>query len=332
MSRVVRVSDTDYKITVETGGTIVLDTGVNTPVAPAGWIGGVIVTGDLRVLGNTTTVDTTNLQIEDNIILLNKGETGSGVTEGSAGIQIQRSLNSASPTFPDALIVYDEAQDEFVLKYTNNVRIPLKTNEIRSGGGDLKIFTDPNPGTGVISVSDIPDYELRATDPDDIPNIQWVYDYVLAFGGVALVDRFSSFSGVTPLDTGGRAYDTGAGDPASKIEFTVDGIKRLELSTSGATITGVLDSDQIRIANNRIDINTSNQDLIIGASGTGSVVVDDNLRITAAASDPAFNADGTKIYVKDPEYGGSGLYFVDRDDYRDELVSRRKAIAYSMIF
>lgn len=330
MSRVVRVSDSDYKITVETGGTIVLDTGVNTPIAPAGWIGGVIITGDLRVLGNTTTVDTTNLQIEDNIILLNKGETGSGVSEGSAGIQIQRSLNSASPSFPDAQILYNESTDEIVLQYTTGTLIPLKVNAIRTNNTDLVINTGVI-GSGVISVAGVPGYETRATDPDDIPNIQWVYNYVLAFGGVALVDRFSSFSGVTPLDTGGRAYDIGAGDPASKIEFTVDGLERLELTTSGAVITGILDSDQIRISGNRIDINTSNQDLVIGASGTGSVVVDDNLRITVAASNPAFNADGTKIYVKDPEYGGSGLYFVNRDDYRDELVSRRKAIAYSMI-
>lgn len=332
MSRVVRVSDTDYKITVETGGTIVLDTGVNTPVAPAGWIGGVIITGDLRVLGNTTTVDTTNLAIEDNIILLNKGETGLGITEGSAGIQIQRSENSANPGFPDAQILYSESADEIVLQYDGTgALIPLKINSIRTGTGNLNINTGLT-GSGVISVSGVPSYELRATDPDDIPNLQWVYNYVLAFGGIALVDRFSAYSGTSPLDTGGRAYDTGQGDPESKIEFTVDGVTRTELTTSGVIISGVLDSDRIRISGNRIDINSSNEDLIIGASGTGSVVVDDNLRITVAASDPTFNADGTKIYVKDPEYGGSGLYFVDRDDYRDELVSRRKAIAYSMIF
>lgn len=331
MSRVVRVSDTDYKITVETGGTIVLDTGVNTPIAPAGWIGGVIITGDLRVLGNTTTVDTTNLAIEDNIILLNKGETGLGVTEGSAGIQIQRSENSASPVFPDVQILYNESTDDIVLQYTTGTLVPLKINTIRTNNSDLNINTGA-VGAGVISVSSVPNYELRATDPDDIPNLQWVYNYVLAFGGVALVDRFSAFDGTTPLDTGGRAYDTDAGDPVSEIEFTVDGANRLNLTTSGAVITGILDSDEIRIAGNRIDINSSNRDLILGASGTGSVVVDDNLRITVVASDPLSNPDGTKFYVKDPEYGGSGLYFVDRDDYRDELVSRRKAIAYSMIF
>lgn len=331
MSRVVRVSDTDYKITVEPGGTIVLDTGLNTPVAPAGWVGGVIITGDLRVMGNTTTVDTTNLQIEDNIILLNKGETGLGITEGSAGIQMQRSQNSVSPVFPDAQILFNESTDEVELKFTNGTLIPLKINQIRTGTGDLIINTGLT-GTGVISVSPIADYELRATDPDDIPNLQWIYNYVLAVGGVALVDRFSAFDGITPLDTGARAYDTGAGDPVSEIKFTVDNINRLNLTTSGATITGILDSDEIRIAGNRIDINSSNRDLIIGASGVGSVVVDDNLRITVAISDPTFNTDGTKIYVKDPEYGGSGLYFIDRDDYRDELVSRRKAIAYSMIF
>lgn len=331
MSKVVRVNDTDYKVTVETGGTIVLDTGVNTPIEPPGWIGGVIITGDLRVLGNTTTVETTNLAIEDNIILLNKGETGLGVSEGSAGIQIQRSENSDSLVFPDAQILFDEGTDAFVLQYTNGTLIPLKINTIRTDNVDLRINTGTS-GTGVISVQDIPSYEARCTDPDDIPNLQWVYDYVLASEGIAVVDRFNAFVGTTPTNTGGQAYDVLAGDAESKLIFEVEGITRLELTTIGAIITGTLDSDQIRISGNRIDINVSNEDLIIGASGTGSVVIDDNLRITTVTSDPIYNTDGTKIYVKDPEYGGSGLYFVNKDDYRDELVSRRKAIAYSMIF
>jgi hypothetical protein len=50
----------------------------------------VTIEGDLLVQGETVTIDVTNLTIEDNTILLNKGESGSGVTLGSAGVEVDR--------------------------------------------------------------------------------------------------------------------------------------------------------------------------------------------------------------------------------------------------
>ena len=38
------------------------------------------ITGDLTVLGNTTTINTANMSIEDNVIILNSGETSSKIT------------------------------------------------------------------------------------------------------------------------------------------------------------------------------------------------------------------------------------------------------------
>lgn len=48
------------------------------------------IKGNLTVEGTTTNVNSDNLNIEDNIIVLNKGETGEGVTKGSSGILIDR--------------------------------------------------------------------------------------------------------------------------------------------------------------------------------------------------------------------------------------------------
>ena len=75
MSRVLKVSQSNYRLQTASGGTITLDTGVD--------VGTVIVTGDLVVQGETTTVNTTNLAIEDNIIVLNKNQTGAGITLAS---------------------------------------------------------------------------------------------------------------------------------------------------------------------------------------------------------------------------------------------------------
>jgi hypothetical protein len=50
----------------------------------------VIINGNLAVLGTQTNIQSVDLAIEDNTIALNVGETGNGVTAGSAGIVIDR--------------------------------------------------------------------------------------------------------------------------------------------------------------------------------------------------------------------------------------------------
>ena len=50
----------------------------------------VYIAGNLTVLGNTTSIVSNNTSITDNIIILNYGETGNGVTLGSAGITVGR--------------------------------------------------------------------------------------------------------------------------------------------------------------------------------------------------------------------------------------------------
>ena len=94
MSKILNVNSGDYKVKVPSGGTITLDTGTG--------VGTLAVTGNLQVAGTQTTVNSTNLDITDNIIVLNKGETGAGVTENTSGIQIDRG------TATDALIIFDE--------------------------------------------------------------------------------------------------------------------------------------------------------------------------------------------------------------------------------
>jgi len=64
MSKVVRVTDSDYKIVTQLDGTITLDTGSQ--------IGRVIITGDLIVEGNTSTIESETLTVKDNIIYLNQ--------------------------------------------------------------------------------------------------------------------------------------------------------------------------------------------------------------------------------------------------------------------
>jgi hypothetical protein len=50
----------------------------------------VYITGNLTVQGAQTTISTTNMAIKDNIVVLNEGEAGAGVTLGTAGMLINR--------------------------------------------------------------------------------------------------------------------------------------------------------------------------------------------------------------------------------------------------
>lgn len=61
----------------------------------------------LYVSGTTTTVNTANLNISDNIITINSGETASGVTLGQAGIKVDRGA------YNPYLFIFNEANDTF---------------------------------------------------------------------------------------------------------------------------------------------------------------------------------------------------------------------------
>ena len=66
MSRFVTVPSGDYKVKVQSGGEIKLDTGVG--------VGNTRVTGNLIVEGTQTQVTSNELTVKDNIIEVNSGE------------------------------------------------------------------------------------------------------------------------------------------------------------------------------------------------------------------------------------------------------------------
>jgi hypothetical protein len=166
MSKVVRVQGGDYKVVVGssvTPGNIILDTN---PAGALGSQGEVRITGDLVVMGNTTVVESETLSVKDNIIEINKGETGEGVsTLGStAGIRIDRG------TEPYVELVWDEnllSRDPdtninlpgtFKFTTSSNELIPIATNSINTFGGNLALIST---GAGIITVTGTADYEQR---------------------------------------------------------------------------------------------------------------------------------------------------------------------------
>lgn len=76
--------------------------------------GSLVVNGDLTVLGDTVSLEVTELRIEDNLIELNKGETGAGVTAGVSGIEVNRG------TEDNVKMVWDEVKDTWSFRYVTS--------------------------------------------------------------------------------------------------------------------------------------------------------------------------------------------------------------------
>jgi hypothetical protein len=318
------VTSGDYHIKTNDAGSIFLDTGNQ--------IGQVYMTGNLVVKGTTTQVDATNLDLKDNIIVLNSGEQGAGVSLSTAGIEIDRGSK------PNTQFVFDETvswndpvtqtikQGGFKTRDINGGNIGLEVRSISTGGGDLYLI---NAGTGVISVSGTNAYENQVTDDDDIPNKKYVDVQIAAQVAAAdfqkIRDGSSSFTQMVVADF----ETTGLTSVAS---ITVDGVNNVNFYDNRSEL------HDLRIDGSRISTTTSNADLTLSAPGTGSVVIDDQLQILTTPSpddsavDPAQPTDGLKIYAKSQGVGKTGLYYVNSNNVRDEIISKNRSLLLSMIF
>jgi hypothetical protein len=333
MSKVVKVQDGNYRIVTQLNGTITLDTGAQ--------LGSVIVTGDLVVLGNTTTVDSETLTIKDNIVYINVGETGNGITLEKAGLDIDRGNRGVVSFYYNENLSHIKNDGtigvgSFSLIHSSGTEVneisglnvgSLNT-QVTGGWRDLIIYTGPTVGGGTLSVSGTPDYELRVTDDDDIPNKKFINDYVAASSGSALVDRFYRYNSATSTayNTGGRAYDTGAGDAASKIVFEVDGQTQGQFDLTGFSVNDITINDTV------ISTTVSNANLELRPNGSGLVQIQSAVALADLASNPSSTSGQNKLYSKATQGpGGTGINFINATT-SGELISSKKALLYALLF
>ena len=166
------------------------------------------VTGNLNVSGTTTTVNSQNLDVKDNIIEINKGETGAGVSKGTAGIKIDRGSN------PDFLIIYDESDTKLKAGLEENVK-PIATEEYVNSITDTKLDASAtatsaekltkNAGSTTQPIyfsNGVPvntTYTLGASVPADAKFTDTTYT---ASDGIAITGTNITNSGVRSIDTG----------------------------------------------------------------------------------------------------------------------------------
>tara|TARA_B110000503_G_scaffold83970_1_gene127990 strand:+ start:32 stop:1030 length:999 start_codon:yes stop_codon:yes gene_type:complete len=332
MSKYLNVPNGDYKLTVQPGGTIYLDTGLD--------IGQVVISGNLTVNGTQTIVNTTELSIEDRVIELNRSDVATNGVQGDgiSGLQISRG------NYADAYLVFVEGLTEdagrFVLRNNDNELISLQTNEIFSNSSTLTL----NSGSSTVSVNTTTDYEKKIftyagstltgynpTKADTIPNTQAVVDYVAYnFANVFLRQIGDGFVTVSSIEI--DDFEN-TGDP-STIVFKIDAVPVAEVYADR------WDFSQIRLTGTTIEtINViGSEDLVLRANGTGNVRIDDMLHINSVPSIddatlvPTFPDEGIRLYVDNQYTGKTGIFFANAEENRDELVSKNRALLFGMLF
>ena len=130
----------------------------------------VAITGNLTVSGTLTSVNTTNTTISDNSIVLNEGESGAGVTAGTAGFEIDRGTEDA------AKFQWNEVTDVFELtvgtaladlKVANLAMDGISADTFGSLSGSGMQFTDAVSGSdadfsGTVSADTIAEHTVGA--------------------------------------------------------------------------------------------------------------------------------------------------------------------------
>ena len=316
MGHVVKTNG-DYSIKTGEGATIVLDTGQG--------VGTTRVTGNLIVDGDTLTVSAENLNVQDNIILVNFGETGAGVTLQYSGIEVDRG------TLARSAFVFNEADDSWNIaivggptsySYTNsNLRVRTILTNSDTDNGDLTLI---GTGTGVVKVTGTANYEQQVTDDDDIPNKKYVDDAIL-FNPSRSINQLDTSVFIADADQPGTTTWIGATPFESEVAVVVDGIPNSFFYPNRAKI------QDLEIQRSEISNTDTNANLFLKTNGTGKVQTNYAMQFDRIAVTPASVSTSTLLYGVAPGSGTTGLKFIN-SSYNDELASKNRALLFSMIF
>ena len=334
----------DYNIKSAEGGKITFDTG------PAASGGQVLITGNLVVEGTQTTVQATDLDVSDNIITLNAGETGAGVTLIYSGIEVDRG------SLPSASLLYDETADTWLIANGNapslnyddsNIRLHRIYTNPATDDGDLVLI---GSGTGVVKVIGTINYEQQVTADDDIPNKRYVDDAIqnnptfqivapqlqdtrVIISDKEITPNISTQAGSLAYLTANTGFNT-FGDSAVSIvvdgqlvsQFYSNRVEIGDLEIGGGTARNEI--------SNKASI--TNENIFIRTQGTGKLQTNYALQLEKIAVVPAYVSNNTIVYGAASELGTTGVWFVndslESSKRNGELISKNKALVFSMIF
>lgn len=181
-----------------------------------------IVNGNFTVKGLSTIIDTVSTIIQDNLLLLNSSETGSGVQRRFAGIEIDRGTQA------NAYLTWDESTQNFKTGYTNN-----------PGSSDLQVVAtrEDNPLSNGVMVYDLINNRLDSQNHIDI-DMQFTSNTnstnvstgsVTLAGGLGVKKNIYT-GGSVNLEGGTSTYQTISSDQNNNMMLNATGIIKLNSS------------------------------------------------------------------------------------------------------
>ena len=229
--------------------------------------GNVTVGGNLTVNGTTTSIESTTLTIEDPLIILAKNNSGGAGNTYDQGLLFNRgSLSNVS-------FIWDESADEFAFAVT--------ASETGATAGNITIDSYAAFHAGATTVSDLTANGTINIDGDGTgDNI----DGVIIGANLAAAGTFTTING-TSLTTSGVVTANGGLTTSGAISIQSDGSTAANIDgiTIGGTtpaagtfttlIANTVSNGRVEFFNNEIHALTSNDDLVLNGSGTGSVTI-----------------------------------------------------------
>lgn len=327
--------------------------------------GTLYVYGNLYVRGTQTVIESNNLEIGDKILILNKGEPGlngglaAGVSvDGISGLSVER----GGPNSPNesANLFFNQNKNWSYDGITTNgmweiiigpqtggigTHSGLITNAIRTGTSttDLSLLGAEN-SQATVTLDGVVNYTQRIVNranPDDVPNKGYV-DYAievqpdrrrlqLNYRDVNNIFQYQPESFLEFADI--NVPNENAAEP--QLRTSVGG--NLWITTYGNRM--VIGDIKINDSN-EISMDTANMKLVLstkpglGATQNPSIELKTSLSmvIDNTYSVPDNEAGKVKVYPGEEGQGGTGLYFVNSENIRDELPSKRRAFFASLMF
>ncbi len=216
-----QTSDGDIKFNVNDGGS---DT---TALTIDGATADVIVNGNLQVKGTTTSVETTNMTIEDPLLELNRSSSGGDI---DAGIYIQRGTAGNAAVF-----YWNEGNDKFQAVTSSSaatvtsVTDTAKATIVANYEGDTLTINNTANIAGIL----IDDNEIRANNSNDSLQLGAAgTGNVILNGGIIVEDNE-----IRPVRSNDDLVLAGSG--TGVVNITTIEATNLGFADSGITVTGI---------------------------------------------------------------------------------------------